>query len=334
MSRHSLLADFLRALSVRHTDTYADKVFNAMPFKSLFGLSKALQQFGVQSQGLQLTDRSQITALPLPFIASTRDGMVIVRSVSDSRVSMQTYDGQADMTLDEFNRHWDSRVLIAAVTPRAGEHEYGVHRLADIIRVCLCYVFFAVTAALIAYLYVTNGLYHSAGLTLAIIFDIFGLWLSTMLVQKTLHISNRTADRVCGILQAGGCDSISASDASKFLGIFSWSEVGLAYFSISLLCLLIFPQFAPYLAAINVLCLPYTVWSITYQRFVAHTWCTMCVGVQITLWALFICYLTAGAFHGIFPLRIEFFVLAATYVAVLFGLTIITPRLDHATDRS
>ena len=116
--------------------------------------------------------------------------------------------------------------------------------------------------------------------------------------------------------------------ASSFFGIFSWSEVGFTYFSVSLLALLIFPQWICYLAACNILCLPFTFWSIWYQKFRARNWCTLCVSVQATLWLLFFCYLGGGWIAGIFPLRIEFFVLGVTYAVVLMALNRILPRFE------
>ena len=133
------------------------------------------------------------------------------------------------------------------------------------------------------------------------------------------------------MLQKGGCDSILELKASKFFGIFSWSEVGFTYFSVSLLALLVFPQWICYLALCNACCLPFTFWSIWYQRFKAHKWCTLCVSVQATLWLLFFCYLCGGWFRGAFPLRIEFFVLGVTYVTVLMALNRIMPMFDHST---
>lgn len=77
------------------------------------------------------------------------------------------------------------------------------------------------------------------------------------------------------------------------------------------------------LALCNVCCLPYTVWSIWYQRFRAHKWCTLCVGVQTTLWLLFFCYLGGGHFHGAFPLKVDTFVLVAVYVTAVLALNLL-----------
>ena len=113
--------------------------------------------------------------------------------------------------------------------------------------------------------------------------DIAGLYLTYLLVQKSLKIKNRVADTVCKALQEGGCDNVLEMKAAKFFGIFSWSEVGFTYFSVSLLTLLMFPQWICYLALCNACCLPFTFWSIWYQKFRA-----MCERAVFAVAALFL----------------------------------------------
>ena len=66
--------------------------------------------------------------------------------------------------------------------------------------------------------------------------------------------------------------------------------------------LLIFPQYINLLALCNLICLPFSFWSVWYQNFRAHAWCTLCLCVQSMLWLLFFCYLFGGWLHGLLPL--------------------------------
>ena len=160
--------------------------------------------------------------------------------------------------------------------------------------------------------------------------DIAGLYFTYLLVQKSLNIHNPAADRVCGVLQAGGCDSILELKASKFFGIFGWSEVGFAYFSVSLLTLLLFPNLLPELALCNLCCLPFTFWSIWYQRFRAHKWCTLCVCVQGSLWLLFFSYCFGGWLRLAFPISLDFVILGVAYLGVMLGLNAIMPLIEKS----
>ena len=155
-----------------------------------------------------------------------------------------------------------------------------------------------------------------------------GLYMSYLLMQKSLNIDSGAADNVCKAIEAGGCDSVLATKASKFFGIFGWSEVGFSYFSVSLLALLIFPEYIGYLALCNVCCLPFSFWSVWYQKYRAKAWCTLCLSVQGTLWLLFFCYLGGGWLREALPLTINFFVLGATYLAVLLLINRLSPLID------
>ncbi len=89
----SIFVDFLRALDVRHTDSYSISRFQAMPFQTLFGLKKLLDNYGVDSEGIALGNNDEIDKLPLPFIAQTPKGLLIVTAVEDDAV---TYRSQSE----------------------------------------------------------------------------------------------------------------------------------------------------------------------------------------------------------------------------------------------
>ena len=329
MAGHTLFTDFLQELGVPHTASFSDRQYKAMPFQSLFGLTKLLQQYGMESEGYKLNDTAEIVKLTPPFLARTGGGFVIVTEVNDDNVSYLTEGVTESMPLDEFTHAWCGNILVAYPGDDSREPDYRLHAREEFFMKSKKWVLLGCVVALFCYLFITGGLYRDVSTVLLALFDMCGLYLTYMLVQKSLKIKNKSADRVCGVLQAGGCDSILETKASKFFGLFGWSEVGFAYFSVSLLALLMFPEWIRYLALCNACCLPFTVWSIWYQKFRAKIWCTLCVSVQCTLWLLFFCYLGGGWFKGIFPLRMEFFVLGVTYLAALLSLNRVMPYFDN-----
>ena len=329
MPDNTIFTDLLGQLGVRFTPEYANRQFEAMSFKSLFGLSQLLKSYGVESEGLVLSDKSEIEKLTPPFIAQTSGGLVIATSIGNGSIGYLSQGVEERMPLQEFEKAWTGTVFLAFPTERAGEPEYCAHREAMFFTKVRNVGLVVGLAALFCYLFVSNGIYRHVSTVLLTLLDLGGLYLTYLLVQKSLKIHNKAADNVCRVLQEGGCDSILETKASKFFGIFGWSEVGFTYFSVSLLCLLMFPEWICYLALCNACCLPFTVWCIWYQKFRAKVWCTLCVSVQTTLWLSFFCYLGGGWFDGVLPLRIEFFVLGVTYVTVLFLLNRILPRFEN-----
>lgn len=329
---HTIVADFLTAMKVPFTKDYTRQRFEAMPFKTLFGVTQLLKEYGVETEGYSISDKNELTAIPIPFMAQTEGGMVIVTKTVGETISYLTQGVPETMPLADFEEAWTGMVLLAQKLPGAKEPDYDKHLGKEILKQSKKVVLVVLAGLLIAYLYVTNGLWRHWGVWTLTAIDIFGIWITYILVQKSLSIKNSVADKVCGVIQEGGCDTILKTKASSFFGLFSWSEVGFTYFGVSLLAMLISPHTIHWLAIINICCLPYTVWSVTYQKFVAKHWCTLCLCVQTSLWLQFICYLLDGWTGKIFPLDLGFFALGATFVFVLLALNWILPHFSNKTE--
>lgn len=326
----NLLTDLLAQLKVPHTDGYTTEQLNAMPFQTLFGLKKLLEDYGVESAAWHFDDKSGLTQLTPPFIAVTKGGLVIVTDITGADVGYLTQGVAERMPTPDFLMGASGSVMTFEVRPGAREPEYGLHCREEFFMKSKKWVLLAGIVALFVYLFVSNGIYRHVSTVLLTLLDLAGLYATYLLVRKSLNIHDKSADRVCKVLQEGGCDHVLELKASKFFGLFGWSEVGFAYFTVSLGCLLIFPQWTNYLALCNVLCLPFTFWSIWYQKFRAKTWCTLCVTVQCILWLLFFCYLGGGWLRNLWPLKIEFFVLGVTYVVALLGYNRVLPYFNKS----
>lgn len=328
----SLFSDLLEALNVKHTEEYSDKRFAEMPFQSMFGLSKLLEEYGIASQGVSIDADSRPQALeqlPVPFLADTPEGFALVTKVNGGEVTYRSQHKFYTAPAEELLDGWNGIALIVEADSDSIEPEFGRHHIASLSKGVKSWTLQVLTVLLLCLGMCPAGLcsYWQAWLILGL--DCAGLVFSWMLVQKSLGVHTEAAEAVCSVMEEGGCDQIARSEASSFFGIFKWSEVGLAYFSVSILAMLLVPGLMPVLAAINVLCLPYTVWSITYQKFKAKAWCTLCVCVQCTLWLLFACYLLGGWTAQIFPITEHFMVrlimLGCVYLTALLAIN----RLDN-----
>ncbi len=331
----SLLSDWLTLLGVSHTHDYTLEKEKSIPFKTWFGFARALEDYGVESEAYLLTDKTGIHKLPLPFIAHTagaEGGNVIVTAICGDKVEYISLGQAKETTIARFTEAWDGNVFFSKAKSGAAEPELGLHRRLDFFKKSKKWVLLACLSALLVYAFIFNGLYRYISAYFITAIDIGGLYVSYLLVQKSLKIHNPKADRFCGVLQAGGCDDILATLASKFFGLFGWSEVGFAYFSVSLLTLLMFPTAIPALALCNICCLPFTVWSIWYQRFRAKRWCTLCVTVQCSLWLLFFSYLAGGWVKESFPVSIDFFVLGVAYMGMMLLINALMPLIEKKDD--
>ena len=326
---HTLVSDFLTVLKVPFTKDYTKQRFETMPFKTLFGVGQLLKEYGVSTEAYTLSDKNELSKVPMPFIAGTKGGMVIVTSVNPDSIDYLSQGVREVMPTEAFMQAWTGMVFCARVLPGAKEPDYASHLRTIFINSAKKTLLWVLAVALVIYLYVVNGLWKEWSVWALTAIDIFGIWITYMLVQKSLSIKNPMADKVCGVIQEGGCDKILKTSASTFFGIFSWSEVGFTYFGVSLLAMLISPATIHWLSIINICCLPFTVWSISYQKFVAKHWCTLCICVKASLCLQFICYLLGGWMKPVFPLDLGFFALGATFVMVLLALNKVLPHFTN-----
>ncbi|MBD5214197.1 MAG: hypothetical protein HDS75_05190 [Bacteroidales bacterium] len=331
---HTILDDLLTEIGVKHTRSYTAERFYSMSFPTLFGLKKVLEEYGVTGVGLQIADTTQIKLLPLPFIAQTSNGMVIVSEVGEDHVGYLSQGVAESAPLADFLSALTGTVFLAFPAEDAQEPSYSAHRFTEWANKVKKWVLGAGIVALLIYLFVANVLYHHLSTIILTLSGLAGVYISRLLVLKSAHIKSRHADAVCSVVEAGGCDDILNTPASKFFGIFGWSEVGLAYFSVSLLCLLVFPQYIGYLAIYNLCCLPFSFWSVWYQRFKAKAWCTLCLCVQALLWLSFFCYAFGGWLRVPGGLTIEFFVLGLTYLTVTLGINSVMPLINRDERRN
>lgn len=332
-SDHILISDLLTALKVPYTNSYTRQRFDSLSFKTLFGLCNLLKEYGIETTGYNLSDKNEIVSLSVPFIAQTKGGLVIVLKIDSKTISYMTQGVPETMPIRYFCEAWTGVVVLVKTQTGAKEPDYGKHLRTNIINDSKKIILWVLAGCLTAYLLYTNGLWKYWSVWGLIVVDCFGLWLTYMLVQKSLQIKNHLADKVCGVLQEGGCDSILKTSASSFFGIFSWSEVGFTYFGVSLLAMLLSPHTIHWLSLINICCLPFTIWSIWYQKFRAKHWCTLCVCVQLSLWLQFICYFFGRWEIPVFPLDLGFFTMGATFVFVLLGLNQILPKFSNNSER-
>lgn len=327
----SLLCDWLTLLGVSHTADYTRRRERDMPFKTWFGLSRLLEEYGIKSEAYSLEDKEEIRKLPLPFIAHTmgqHGGNIIVTSIDGDKVEYLSLGERRATTFPTLLESLDGNVFLSYPDATAAEPELGLHERLDFFNRSKRWVMWLCIAVLFVYAFVNGGLYRHVSTWLIAAIDIGGLYVTYLLVQKSLKIHNPKADKFCGVLQAGGCDDILATSASKFFGLFGWSEVGFAYFSVSLTAMLMFPSALPSLALCNLCCLPFTIWSIWYQKFRAKRWCTLCVTVQCSLWLLFFCYLFGGWLKMSLPISIDFFLLGFAYVGMMLGLNALMPLIE------
>lgn len=321
----TIFSDFLRELHVPFTEDYADAQFRGMSFKSLFGFSRLLNSYNIPSEAVQIQDKSQLQELPTPFLAQTGTFFVKVTGFGTGKdgkpvVNLLHFGEKESWTIEQFDAQWSGIVLLALAGKQSAEPDYQKHHWHEMAMKSKSKLMLAAILFLGVFGFIYAGIGRNLSTILLTAVDIAGIIITWFLVLKTLKVKSASANKICGVLEEGGCDHVLEQKASTFFGLFSWSELGITYFSLSTLFLFLFPEDIKWLALINGCALPFTVWSIWYQKFRIKTWCTLCVTTQTLLWCQFFCYLFGGWWKDIFPLEIPLFLMGAAYLAVLLGV--------------
>ena len=73
---NNILTSFLKALHVKYTSDYAEKLYEEHPHKyNLYGLSKMLEEYGIANAGVRINDKN-IHSLETPKNSSKDYGVV------------------------------------------------------------------------------------------------------------------------------------------------------------------------------------------------------------------------------------------------------------------
>lgn len=126
---------------------------------------------------------------------------------------------------------------------------------------------------------------------LIVILKLVGFGASFLLILGAL--GHPLFDRICPKWEKIDCHAVMRSPASKLFGLIPMADLGAIYFSggIILICIsVINPQFfnlVYVLAVLNLLTLPYTIFSVLYQAFAVKYFCFLCLIVQLIFWLEF-----------------------------------------------
>ena len=101
----------------------------------------------------------------------------------------------------------------------------------------------------------------------ALILNTLGLYICSLLLLKQNRVESKQANRICSMFNQKTCNRVLDLEVSKIGGVLSWSEIGAGYFISNVFLLLFAPDFYSSLFLINLFALPYTLWSVWYQKF-------------------------------------------------------------------
>jgi len=334
----------LDLLGVKHTKMFSNQYFNEHPHKyNLYGLSKMLSDYGIRNVATRIVDKeNDLFNIKLPFVAHAGSSFLVVYKVDSDKVHYLWSGKKIVISVLEFIKFWSGIILLAETSPESGEPDYATHRKKDWLTLAQKSIIALAGILILGLAYIYNvfpsllGEFNSPlrdtgtvlGITSLLIVNLFGIYICYLLVLKQMRIHSRYADKICTLFSKSDCNNVLESDAAKLWGVFGWSEIGLGYFAANIVILLFLPHLIFYLVIINFLTLPYTVWSVWYQKTKARQWCPLCLIVLVLLWLIFIINLIFGYINiPDFSFHYSLFVIHCSLISCIYAIPIFTLNL-------
>lgn len=276
---------FLKILNVKVNSSTVDEVLNNHPnYPSLLAISDSLQEWNVPNVTFKIKP-NQIDELPVPFLAYLPDSNAPLLVVIKVRADIITYyNGNYKEPIlqkrEDFLNKWQGICLLAETNDESGENNFQQNRRKEFLKKLV--PFSLILLLLVASFYNLVIANATAKVYIQYFVLLAGTIISTLLVWYEIDQNNPLLHKVCGGISQGNCGAILTSQASKFFGLFSWSEAGFIYFSGGMLTLFFVSWSASLtvLGWLHILSLPYIIFSVFYQWRIAKQWCVLCLAVQ------------------------------------------------------
>lgn len=325
----NIFSKYLDFLDVKYTSRFSDKYFYENPNNNnLLGLSDMLLNYGVKSAGIKIEgDKEKILRIiSPPFATFVGRKFGIVFELTDTTVSFWC-EKNILIPRDTFLSLWNDVALIAEADDNSIEPEYNLHYRDDIIYFVKIILFFLLMVLMIGLISYSSNLYQQIGLLVSLFINFIGLGVTYLLITRQVGVQNYYAERICSVFHNNGCDEVLMKGIDKLLSIFTLSEIGFSYFVSNILIILFHPIYYYYVSVICVCALPFTIWSIWYQKVIIKEFCPLCLLVQIIIWGLF----ANNLLFGMIVLPVfswySIFLISCIYILPLLAINYIASKI-------
>lgn len=305
--------ELLKLLKVRVTIGSLRESLEGHPdFPSMACIVDVLDSYGVETEIIHFRKRDDNTIQSLlkidpPFIVQMKgihkQYFTVIKGLREASVEIYNIASQKwdRLSWGNFIESWSGVLLLAETGGGAGEKDHSEHLVAenrnDLLGVMALSTLPLITLLSIVVTFCTQGI-QGLWPSFYALFLLAGTVAGGLLLWSGVDAYNPIVRQIC----SGGnpkvnCNAVLHSKAASIFGT-SWSEIGFAYFAGSLLFLL-YSGISNWdvlflLGWLNILALPYTLFSVYYQARVVKQWCRMCVAVQTVLAILFLISLGGG----------------------------------------
>lgn len=297
----------IRLIRAKISKTTLKKEIEEHPdYPGLLSISDVFTSHGIENIALKI-DADQLTETSDPFIVQlyVRKEVTFFSVVKEIRNNTVNYfdPEKHDWVLsdkDDFVKKITGVILLVGKGDEICEKDYGKKIKAEKRKRMIRYAGIFCIPILTVVLGIFYCFQNGAGMLFPLMYlllTITGSGLGILLVWYELDQHNPALKQICTAGKRINCGSVLQSGASRIAGL-SWSSIGLSYFT-GLLLLLVLSGLDNQdvlfiLSWINILTIPYLIFSIYYQWIIARQWCVLCLCVL----GILVLQITISAFAG------------------------------------
>jgi uncharacterized membrane protein len=283
----------LKLLNVKVNNSTVNETLNNHPdWPSLLCISDSLKKWNIPNAAGKV-DLNSIDEIPTPFIAHTPNldnPLAIVKNILETEIILHSAESNKSTQISktDFLKEWDGIFLIAEPNEISKEVEYKRNKIMNLIAK-LIYGGVIFTLLIFTYFLLTRSLLNSQFkifISIQFILMLIGVVDAILLLWYEIDKRNPFLQKVCTGIAKGNCNAILTSSKARIFDWLSWSEIGFFYFLggfLTILSLAFSGAGIFILSWLNLLSLPYIIFSIYYQWRVAKQWCLLCLVVQLLL---------------------------------------------------
>ena len=323
---------FFKYAGIPYTHTnLSNKIQNDPYANTFFGIKNLLFEYKIDSIGLKLS-LIELKELGTPVISqinTLNPEFIVLTNIDDKQCTyLSEQNREKTINIEEFEKEWLGVLIIPEINKESKEDKYYQNKILELVEfikrpiIVLFYIFISI------FFFTKNKEITYPNIFLFAFYNI-GVFVCILLLRESLNINDQFARKICELNKKMSCFNVLNSKGAKLFDIIGWSEIGLIYFLGNLLTFLFIPSGVTILYWSNILVLPYTIWSIGYQRYVVKKWCILCLSTQLTLWLLFITFFNSNI--NLYPLEISLNAIiniTICFIIPIFCLWMIIPILN------
>lgn len=279
-------------------------------YPSLLSISDFLHNYNIENIALK-TKVDNFSAFPAPFIAQVtvpETGEKVFTLVHTVKNNTIIYEDPAKSKLieedvNQFKQKFAGYALLVDSSEAIAEEDYDrkqrKEKLKHFADVTALFLLPAIVAGYVIALFIAQSFNTIIYPVLFLLLSLAGSAMCFLLLLFEIDSHNPLVKEICQAGKRVNCQAVLQSKASGIMGI-SWSSIGFCYFTGMLLAQVLAgtpnTSVTALLSFLNLLSLPYILFSVYYQWKIVKQWCVLCLAVQSILALQFLVSVSGGLY--------------------------------------